>query len=511
MPKLPTNASAVPGLEIGRPEVLVVRAFEAYRVGDAKEAARLYKAALRIDPTNIDAMNGLGAYAGNTGDLLEAVQQFENSLRIEPNQPLIRLNHGLALLKVGLTEEALLSFDRAILISPDCAMAYSSRGSTLANLGRHEEAIAAYDNFERFSPDDPVLAKQRGISLQWCGRYDDALQEFDRSIELDPDHAEGWVSKAMLLMTLGNLPAGFALYEWRWRMGSWLLSPSRGKREYPGQLWLGETDIAGKTILIHGEQGFGDMIQFCRYATLAAQAGARVIVEAPKNLTALMATLEGPALAISDDEPQPAHDLRCPMMSLPLALGTTIETIPAAIPYLHADPVLASAWRARLSDLRGCRIGLVWGAGSRVGNEEMVAIEHRKSLPLKTLAPLTTIKGCDFVSLQLGPAAAQVATSGMTLRDDTGDLKDFADTAALIDNLDLVISVCTSTAHLAGALGKPVWLLNRFDTDWRWFLDRTDSPWYPTMRVFRQPKAWDWDTVVQSVTDALRAFVVSVR
>ena len=507
MPKLPTNSVGLPGPEIGRPDVLLARALEAYRNGHPEQAIQLYHRALRIDPTNIEAINGLGAVAGNTGDLLEAIQQFENSLRIEPNQPLIWLNHGTGLLKVGLTREALHSFDRAIGLSPDFGAAHLARASTLANLGHYEEALVAYAETARLLPNDPVTAKQRAISLQWCGRFDQALQEFDRSIALAADHAEAWTGKAMLMLMLRDLPGGFALYEWRWLMASWLLSPSRLNREYPGPLWLGGTSIEGKTILVHGEQGFGDMIQFCRYADVAAEAGARVIVEVPTNLTTLMGTLKGPSQVISDQEPQPDHDLRCPMMSLPLAFGTTMETIPADVPYLHVDPARAFVWRERLSGLRGRHIGLAWGAGSRVGDEEMVAIEHRKSVPLVALSPLASITGCEFVSLQLGPAAKQAPPPGMILRDYTEHLRDFADTAALMDNLDLVISVCTSTAHLAGALGKPVWLLNRFDTDWRWFLDRDDSPWYPTMRLFRQPRPGDWGPVVQSAADALRAFV----
>jgi hypothetical protein len=315
----------------------------------------------------------------------------------------------------------------------------------------------------------------------------------------------------MLMMMLGDLPGGFALYEWRWGMAAWIESPRRLRRQYTQPLWLGETSIAGKTILIHTEQGFGDVFQFCRYATLAAKAGARAIVEVQPDLAPLMATLPGISLVTSDREPLPDHDLRCPMMSLPLAFGTTVDTIPAEVPYLHADPARASGWRDRLAGLQGRRIGLVWGAGSRIGDAELVALEHRKSVPLQMLGPLTSVAGCEFVSIQLGRAAAQTASwpAGMTLHDFAKDLKDFADTAALMDNLDLVISVCTSTAHLAGALGKPVWLLNRFDTDWRWFLDREDSPWYPTMRIFRQPQPGDWASVVQSVTDALRIFVAA--
>ncbi len=498
---------------IGRLEVLLTRAEKARAEENLDLTIELYRRILSIDPTHVDAINGLGEAAGNKGDLRVAMQQFENSLRIEPRQPVIWFNHARGLARVGLTQDALSSLDRAIALWPEYAMAHLERATTLANLGRYEEALAGYAETERLLPNNSVVAKQRGLSLQFLGHHDLALKEFDRAIALDPEHADAWISKAMLLLQLGDLPNGFTLYEWRWRMAGWLDSPRRLKREYTTQLWLGEPDLPGKTLLVYGEQGLGDTIQFCRYANLAAQAGARVILEVPKSLTTLMTTLDGPSHVLSDEDPRPDHDLRCPVMSLPLAFGLTMRTIPADGPYLRADPVLRSAWRERLSALRGCRVGLVWGAGTRVGDSELVAIEHRKSLPLMALAPLASVMGCTFVSLQLGVAATQTASppEGMVLHDHTGELKDFADTAALMDNLDLVISVCTSTAHLAGALGKPVWLLNRFDADWRWFLDREDSPWYPTMRLFRQSKPGDWASVVQSVTGALRDFTAAPR
>ena len=274
-------------------------------------------------------------------------------------------------------------------------------------------------------------------------------------------------------------------------------------------LWLGDTNIAGKTLFIYAEQGLGDTIHGCRYVTMAAKAGARVILEVPAQLTELMRSLAGVAQLIGEGDPPPEHDLQCPIMSLPLAFGTTLETIPADVPYLHADPDKGAKWGGQLAALPGRRVGLVWAGGARIGSAEVLSADQRRSVPLAALAPLATIPDCTFVSLQLGPPSEQAANppAGMMLFDRTSELKSFADTAALIANLDLVISVDTATAHLAGALGKPIWLLNRFDTDWRWLLDRDDSPWYPTLRQFRQSKPGDWASVVQSVADALRVFV----
>lgn len=509
MPKLPLIVVAASEPEIGRPDVLLERGIKARNDGCRDAAIPLFERVLKIDPTNVAAMNCLGVAAGDSGDLPSAMRQFSNSLRIDPTQPEAWFNLGIGQSRLGLTEEALKSFDRSLALAPLSGMAHLQRASTLSRLGRYQDALTAFDETVQLLPGDTVTAKQRGLALQWCARYDEAFREFDRALALNPEHAEAWVSKAMLMLTLGDLPGGFALYEWRWRMAAWLDSPRRLRQVYTQPLWLGETSIAGKTILVHTEQGFGDVFQFCRFAGPVADAGGHVIVEVQPDLMALMSTLRGVQRVVSDREPLPDHDFRCPMMSLPLALGTTAETIPAEVPYLRADPGRVSVWRERLSGLEGRRIGLVWGAGSRIGDAELVALEHRKTLPLQALAPLAAISGCAFVSVQVGAASVQAASppTGMILHDHTKDLKDFADTAALMENLDLVMSVCTSTVHLAGALGRPVWLLNRFDTDWRWFLDRDDSPWYPTMRIFRQPEPGDWKSVVLSVADALQAFV----
>jgi Tetratricopeptide repeat len=453
-------------------------------------------------------MNGLGTIAGSNGDLLTAIQQFENSLRIEPNQSGVWFNHAVALLKVGLLDGALNSLTRSIVLAPNFPDAHFFHASTLANLGRYDEALAAYGDALRLSPDDPVTIKERGILLQWRGNRDLALREFDRAIALSPDYAEAWVSKAMLLLLSGELPEGFKLYEWRFRMEGWTRSPWKRRRDYATPPWRGEANIEGKTLFVWCEQGFGDMIQFCRYVPLLLSTGANVIFGAPRDLTALFGTLDGTVRIVSDDDPDPAHDFQCPLLSLPFAFGTTMETIPTCVPYLHGDATRPAAWQEALFMSEGCRIGIVWAAGSRVGDDRMVSIEQRKSMPLAEFAPLATVSGCEFFSLQLGPPAKQAATppAGMVLWDFTEHLKDFSDTAAFMADLDLVISVDTATAHLAGAIGRPVWLLNRHDTDWRWFIDREDSPWYPTMRIFRQPKPGDWSSVILRVAAALREF-----
>jgi len=282
---------------------------------------------------------------------------------------------------------------------------------------------------------------------------------------------------------------------------------STGARDFPAALWRGEA-IGDRTILLHAEQGLGDTLQFCRYAPLMG--GADVILEVQAPLVRLLSHLPGVTQIVARGDRLPAFDLQCPLMSLPLAFGTTLDTIPAATPYLSADPRLAATWRERLVGVQGFRIGLVWAGEQGVNYPAKAVVDRRRSIALKALAPLGEVSGVSFVSLQKGAPAAQAADPphGMTLHDFTADLHDFADTAALVVNLDLVISVDTAVAHLAGALGKPVWLLNRFDTDWRWLLNRDDSPWYPTLRQFRQPSPGDWNSAVCAAREALQRLVV---
>ncbi len=504
MPKFPSFPATAP--EVGRPDILLERASKAQREGRPDEAIPLFRRALAIDPTNIIALNSLAIACGEAGDLQNAIEQFDNSLRIDPDQPATWQNRGIALSRAGRINDAIACFDRIIALRPDYGPGYVLRADALYFMGRFEDALAAYDKVLPLMPNDAPVAANRGAALQGCGRFSEALQEYDRAISLNPDYAMARANKGILLMLLGDFPNGFRLFEWRWRV-----FPPSFKRPMTQPPWLGETDIAGKTLFIYGEQGYGDMLQCCRYAGVAAKAGARVVFETERPLFALMETLDGVAELIPEGAPTPEYDVHCPIMSLPLAFGTTVATIPAQVPYLKANPDASAKWREKLAGLPGRRIGLVWAGGARIGIAEVTAADQRRSLSLTALAPLASIQGCSFVSLQLGPAAEQTAKppAGMILHDHTGALVTFADTAALIDNLDLVISVDTSTAHLAGALGKPIWLLNRFDTDWRWLLDRDDSPWYPTLRQFRQSRAGDWASVVHALAEALRVFVTN--
>ena len=489
---------------VARFDVLLDRARAAAKEQRWADAIAIGRRILAADPTNLDAINELAAAHNAQGDLGLALKYTEDSLRIDPTQLGKWLDRGMLARKIGNLDLALLCFDEMLRLKPGLLYALERRAETLHLLGRFEEAAAMFGELAKSAPHNLAPFAE---ALSWCGQAADALAVYDQAIALPAVSGPATGNKALFLMRLGDLPNGLRLFDKRWEI---LLGPDH-KTESDRPHWRGETDIAGKRLFIRWEQGFGDTIQFCRYATLAAKAGARVILRVQNPLLRLMRTLEGVEQLLGEDDPLPDHDLQCQMMSLPLAMGTTIDTIPAAVPYLHPDPADVPVWAARLAPIEGKKIGLVWAGQTRPGHVIYSATDRRRSIALSALAPLAGIPGCEFVSLQLGPPAAQAAQppAGMVLHDHTADLRDFADTAALIQNLDLVIGVDTATIHLAAALGKPVFLLNRFDTCWRWFTGRSDSPWYPGMRIFRQPRSGDWQPVINEAAEALRAFAAS--
>jgi hypothetical protein len=325
------------------------------------------------------------------------------------------------------------------------------------------------------------------------------------AVELKPDFADAQANQSMCFLLAGDYERGWRQYEWRWKVEP-LMSV---KRDFAQPLWLGDAELNGRTLLVHAEQGLGDTLQFCRYVPLLAAAGAKVVLQVPRPLQSLLSTVAQSATVIALGEPLPEFDFHCPVMSLPLAFDTRLETIPTRIPYLYADESKARAWRDALGPRTRSRVGLVWAGNPRKDQLRGNHLDRMRSLRFEQLEPLLGISAVDFYSLQLGAdAIAQLRAHALCARviDRTEALKDFSDTAALMENLDLVISVDTSVVHLAGALGKPFWLLNRFNTCWRWLLDREDSPWYPTARIFRQPAFGDWDSVLAETASALDAW-----
>jgi tetratricopeptide (TPR) repeat protein len=397
----------------------------------------------------------------------------------------------------GQSNEALSWAQRAVLVAPADPMAFNIRGMILQSLQRDSEARWDFDLAIALKPDFADALNNRGTVYARLGQFALALQCYERSLALDPNQPHALYNRSTTRLALGDWIRGFQDFESRWA-----LFPHEGqRRKNLGPMWNGEP-VAGKTILLHHEQGFGDALQFCRFALPVLHFGARVLMAVPRPLTRLLGTLPCEVQIIADGDPIPPHDFSCPLMSLPRVFGTTPETVPDTSPYLHADPALVRGWNKRLGRRSRPRIGLVW-SGRRYP-----PINHPRDISLRTILPLLDLDA-QFVSLQqkLTPAEQAILTTRQNVLVVGDELKDFADSAALVNNLDLVITVDTAVAHLAGALGRPVWVLNRFATCWRWLLNRSDSPWYPSLRLFRQPTLGDWDSVVQNVRAAADQFL----
>lgn len=476
-----------------RPEVL--RAVALQNAGQIAEAEQLFVAVLRADQHDFHALHQLGLICYGRDQHAEAVLLFATAAEQRPDSPEALSNLGLALHGLKRFEEAVAAYDAALVADPRHGKAHYNRGNALTELGRHEEALQSLERALALQPGDPDVLYVRGNALRELRRHDDAMAAYDRALALDPGRVDVHFNQALTLLRLGRLREGFAAYEWRCEKPEF----SAVKVRFPSPPWRGEEPVAGKTLLLHPEQGLGDVVQFLRYVPVLAEKGARVIVAVPPPLLPLVeGALPGAAEIYGwGTKPPPGFDLHTTYPSLPHAMGTTLETIPAHVPYLTVPEPQRAAEAARLGGLPKPRIGLVWAGNPEHGND------HNRSVPLATLAPLLDTPGVSFVSLQKvlrpGDEAFLQARPGILRRGEA--FSDFAETAAAIALLDLVISVDTSVAHLAGALGKPSWILLPWSPDWRWLLDRDDTPWYPTARLFRQPKLGDWDGVVARLRD----------
>ncbi len=466
-------------------------------LGRPSDALLSYDLAIALNPNFAEAHNSRGAALADLGRLEEALSSNERAISLRPNSAEAYNNHGATMAELGRFEEALPRYERAIALKPDYAEAYKNRGAALAALGRLEDALSSSDRAISLRPDYADAYANRAAALTNLGRIEDALLSCEQAISLNPDSVEARFNRGACQLAMGDFEHGWEGFEWRWKSR---LGPE--KRGLSGVPWLGDFPIAGKTILVHAEQGLGDSIQFCRYVPMLAE-HAKVILDVPRPLARLFSGLDGVDRIITGDDPLPQFDAWIPMMSLPFAFHTTLATIPAAIPYLRVDADRAAAWRIRLAGLPGRKVGLVWAGSPFSQQPRAQAMDRRRSITLRHYAPLASIPGLCLISLQKGEAASQTPPDGMILQDWTAELNDYADTAALVDGLDLIISVDTSVVHLAGALGKQVWVLNRYDQCWRWLRGRTDSPWYPSARLFRQQSPGDWSGVIHDVVEAL--------
>ena len=507
------------------------QALAAHRDGDFAEADRLYRAVLQRDAGNFDVLHLAGSVNHELGRLGEALRfltaavqrngrsaaalsdlglvqhsleryadalaSHDAALAIEPDNSVVINRRAVTLLRLDRPDEALAELERLLAADPGHIEALGNRGNVLVRLNRPAGAIASYDTALRLAGDNAQLLTNRAHALRRLDRVDEAAADLLRAIALAPQFAPAHFELGMAQLALGDFAAGWAEYEWRWKSAAF--APHR--RPFMSPLWTGEQTLAGKTILLHGEQGLGDTIQFVRYVPLVARRGATVILEVQPELASLLAGAEGAAQVIARGRKLPRFDLHCPLMSLPRAFATTAESVPAPLPSLRVCAAHAERWAQRLPP-QGPLIGIAW-AGRRTHHND-----QNRSLPLACLAPLLRDAGARFVSLQrdLRPGDDAILRDSPNVLDLGGVPEDLAETAALIARLDAVISVDTAVAHLAGALGKPLFLLLPFAADFRWLRGRDDTAWYPTARLLRQPAFGDWDGVVARLSGMLSEY-----
>ncbi|NIF72347.1 tetratricopeptide repeat protein [Burkholderia sp. Ap-962] len=453
---------------------------------------------LALDPAHGPALAQRGNAAAELGRLHDAVDSYARALAVRPDAAEVLCNHASALLTLGRNDEARDASERALALEAGNPRARFMRGRARLEMHRYEAALDDLDAVIAATPGDKLAHFQRANALRALRRHDEARQAFADAIAIDPDYVIAHCTRSFLCLATGDFEAGWAAYEWRWRDGQ--LDASR--RGFAQPRWTHGMPLAGRTILLYAEQGLGDTLQFCRYAPLVKALGARVVLEVQPELIALLGSLDGVDALVARGAPLPPFDLHCPLMSLPLEFRTDLDSIPAALPYLRADPARVARWRERLGPGDGRpRIGVVWSGNPLHLND------RNRSLALAELLPMVDARH-EWISLQkLVRDEDRAVLEASAIRFVGDQLGDFADTAALVETLDAVISVDTSVAHLAGALGRPLAVLLPYTPDFRWMLDREDSPWYPQARLFRQAEGGAWPPVVERVAAALPAIV----
>jgi tetratricopeptide (TPR) repeat protein len=472
-------------------------------LGQPAAAIESLERAVALVPNQHAALVELARLLLVTGRYAEAIPCYDRALALWPDDPAMLAQRGNALWQADRLDEALTDLDRAVALAPDYPEALNDRANLLLDLNRYAEATACYDRALTLRPDLTFAQMNRGTAHQRMRRFDAALADYAAVLAVEPDNADAKFNQGLCWLALGDFVRGWPGYEWRPPLPRQL---GFGRIRQP--LWSGETGLAGKRILLPAEQGFGDTIQFSRFVPMLAAQGAIPLVAVQPALQTWLADLPGAArvLTLNDDPPDDC-DVFCPLMSVPAALR--LDAVPAFQPWLRADPVRVAGWRMRLAALPGLKVGVAWAGEPRAFDMMAFRMNRRRSMPLRHLAPLTRLPGVTLVSLQKGAAAAEARDAG--LLDWTEELADFSDTAALVAALDLVVSVDTSIVHVAGALSVPVWVLNRYDRCWRWHWDRTDSAWYPSVRLFTQDAPGEWAPVVEAVRQALEGMSIGSK
>lgn len=478
-------------------DALVNSAIALEQLGRHDEALLRCDRALALEPRHACALATRGNAASQLGRHTDAIDSYARALDADPLSTVVLCNFADALMRVDRHADAHTLCERSLELDPQCAPAWFTRARVRLETHRYDDALDDLSRAIALAPLDKLAHFHRGHALRALRRHDDALHAYARVLDIDPDDAAAHCTRAFLCLSTGDFETGWAEYEWRWRDSQ--LDASR--RDFAQPRWTRGMPLDGRTILLYPEQGLGDTLQFCRYVPLVKALGARVVLEAPVELTTLFATLDGVDVLVARGEPLPPFDLHCPLLSLPLEFRTNLASIPAGAPYLRADPERVERWRARLGDSGRARIGLVW-----TGNP-LHLNDRNRSMTLAELLPLLDDR-YDWISVQkVIRDDDRAVLDASAIRFVGDDLTDFAETAALIGALDAVISVDTSVAHLAGALGCPLAVLLPHTPDFRWLLDRDDSPWYPRATLFRQPAGGQWAPVVERVRAALPALL----
>jgi tetratricopeptide (TPR) repeat protein len=512
-------------------QFLISKSVECIHCYDFFKAKEYLSKALTIDPKDPEIHRVMGIVLTQLGDLSDAEIFILKSIKLQPNNGYAYINLGNIYLQLGNFNKSLDFYNMAIKLLPQCGEAWSNKGIALNVLKKHEEAIEAqttaiqvdptffpaYTNLGNvyldlnlydqaiyyhnksieLMPDYSLALSNKGETLSRLKKYDEALYNFDLAIDSNPNIPDCYWNKSIALLTLGNFSEGFKLYEWRWKTPK-LFKSLGGVRSFTQPLWSGCEPLDGKTILLYAEQGLGDTIQFCRYVSLVSNLGAKVLLEVQAPLVKLLSSIDDYVNVIPKGGALPSFDYQCPLLSLPLVFHTNLETIPMPGKYIKADVKKVAHWQAKLGKKNKPRIGVVWSGSLDHSNDQNRSIPFTK---LITYLP----PNFDYVCLQkeLRESDKELLLKHSEIRWFGEDLGDFSDTAALCELMDVVVSVDTSVAHLAGALGKAAWVLVPYAPDWRWLLDRKDSPWYRSIKLFRQEEMGDWSSALRNVENEL--------
>jgi Tfp pilus assembly protein PilF len=460
--------------------------------GKLAQAEQIYRGLIQTNPSVVQAWHLLGAIAQLKGKPGESLGFYQEALRLAPSHVEARNNLGVALHALGRADLAEECIREAIRVKPDFADAHSNLGNILQDRGMLDDAIACYRHAIQLKRDYLDAYNNLGNALRAQQRSTEALECYDEALRINPNHAQVHLSRALIRLQLGDFERGWAEYEWRLKCQAYAI-PS-----FPRPMWDG-SPLGGQTILIYGDHGLGDTLQFIRYAPLVAERGGRVIVAVRKPLARVLASCPDVEAVIPEGAPLPDFAVYIPAMSLPRIFATTLATIPVQVPYLSADAALIKQWSEEIGQDGGLRIGIAWQGNPTYSKD------RQRSIALTQFEPLSRLERVRLFSLQKGHGVDQIGcvASRFAVTDLGSRFTDFLDTAAAMKNLDLVMAADTSIVHLAGAFGLPVWAALPFDADWRWLLDRDDSPWYPTLRLFRQTRPGDWDEVFQRITNAV--------